>query len=346
LSPPQFGKVFITIKPINGAYLSSRIKENLKSSIKRYSVAGIIPEIIDLKYLYVEPTINAYFNSNAAKSGSNVTDIITKNIEKFSNSEEVNKFGARFKYSKFLKIVDDSSNSITSNITTVEMRRDLRPVLNSFAEYEICFGNRFYIKNHGHGTHGGQIGYNIKSSGFSVSGIVGTVYLSDKPSQNLDTGIVNLIQLDSPSEARIVKSNVGTIDYIKGEIELSPLNITGTTLNEGFPLIQISVVPYSNDVIGLQDLYLQVDMRYTDIQSKPDNISSGNDISGSNYIVTSSFSNGTLVRGPILLANQSPTTTTLNTNNTSVASATRTASSAPTRTSTAPSTAPSNGYSY
>ena len=55
-------------------------------------------------------------------------------------------------------MIDDSDESITSNITTVVMRRDLRVVLNSFAEYEICFGNRFYIKNHGHGTHGGQIG--------------------------------------------------------------------------------------------------------------------------------------------------------------------------------------------
>ena len=91
-------------------------------------------------------------------------------------------------------MIDDSDESITSNITTVVMRRDLRVVLNSFAEYEICFGNRFYIKNHGHGTHGGQIGYNIKSSGFSVSGIPGTVYLADSPYNDLDTGTVNFNQ--------------------------------------------------------------------------------------------------------------------------------------------------------
>ena len=304
LDPPQFGKVFITIKPINGAFLSSSIKQNLISDVKKYSVAGIIPKIIDLKYLYVEPTVNVYYNSNIAKSASSVTDVVTRNIERFADSEEVNKFGARFKYSKFLKIIDDSADSITSNITSVEMRRDLRPVLNSFAEYELCFGNRFYIKNHGHGTHGGQIGYNIKSSGFSVSGIVGTVYLADFPNSDLQTGVVNLIQLDSPTQARVVKSNCGMVDYIKGEVKLSPLMITSTTMNEGFPLIQVSAVPYSNDVIGLQDLYIQLDMRYTTVTSKPDNISSGNDISGSNYIVSPSFANGSLVRGPVLLANE------------------------------------------
>ena len=82
-------------------------------------------------------------------------------------------------------MIDDSNQAITSNITSVVMRRDMRAALNSFAEYEICFGNRFYIKNHGHGTHGGEIGFNIKSSGFTVSGIPGVVYLKDSPNNSL-----------------------------------------------------------------------------------------------------------------------------------------------------------------
>ena len=345
LSPPQFGKVFISIKPINGSFLSTNIKQNLISDLKKYSVAGIMPEIIDLKYLYVEPTVSAYYNSNTAKSRANVTDVVTRNIDKFAESDEMNKFGARFKYSKFLKIIDDSADSITSNITTIEMRRDMRPVVNNFAEYEICFGNRFYIKNHGHGTHGGQIGYNIKSSGFNVSGIVGTVYLADSPNQDLKTGVVNLIQLDSPSQVRVVKANAGVIDYIKGEVKLSPIMITGTVINEGYPIVQISAVPYSNDVIGLQDLYLQLDMSYTSVQSKPDNIASGNDISGSNYEVTSSFANGSLVRGPVLLANQiQDSTTAIRTQRTQ---RTQTGRSATTVNNTMTSSSiTSSGYSY
>ena len=357
LDPPQFGKVFITIKPVNGAFLSSAVKQNLLNDVKKYSVAGIMPEIIDLKYLYIEPTVNAYYNSNVAKSLTHVEESVTNNIQKYADSEEVNKFGARFKYSKFLKVVDDSADSITSNITTIEMRRDLRPVVNSFAEYEICFGNRFYIKNHGHGTHGGQIGYNIKSSGFYVSGIFGTVYLADSPNQDLKTGVVNLIQLDSPNQARIIKRNAGVVDYIKGEVKLSPIMITGTVMNEGFPLIQVSAVPYSNDVIGLQDLYIQLDMRYTGVTAKADNIASGNDISGSNYEVTSSFANGSLVRGPVLLANQTTQSVRLGlpagsvnntspTTSTTTTTTTRTTSSTPSSTSSTSTSTQSSGYSY
>ena len=315
LNPPQFGKVYISIKPVNGAYLSNLIKDNIKRDLKQYAVAGIVPEIIDLKYLYIEPTIKAYYNDNLAKSASAVTSVVSGNVTRYANSSELNKFGARFKYSKFLKMIDDSSDAITSDITTIVMRRDLRVALNSFAEYEICFGNRFYIKNHGHSPAHGT-GYNIKSSGFSVSGIPGTVYLSDTPNMGLETGVINLFRLNSPTEPVIVRRNVGTIDYIKGEIKLNPINITGTLLNRGFPLIEISAVPYSNDVIGLQDLYLQLDTSNTSITSISDRISSGNDISGSNYIVSSSYANGSLVRGTVVARTNSSTSTTTQTTST------------------------------
>ncbi len=288
LVPPQYGKVFVAIKPENGVYLSSSIKENVQRKLRKYSVAGIISEIVDLKYLYLEVNSNVYYNTNLTNSPPNTKSIILENIVNYSNSTQLNKFGARFKYSKFLKIIDDGHESITSNITTVVMRRDLRPVLNSFAEYEICYGNRFYISGDG--------GFNIKSSGFTVSGISETVYIGDIPDKNLKTGKICLFKLNALTESVIVKNSIGTIDYIKGEIMIQPINILSTVVNRGAPLIEISISPYSNDVIGLQDLYLQLDTSNTNVSMIPDNIASGDDISGSNYNVTSSYSNGSLTR--------------------------------------------------
>ena len=298
LNPPQFGKVFASIKPINGAYLSNLVKDNIKREIKKYSVGGIDLEITDLKYLYIEALVNVYYDSNNANSSDQIRSIVSTNIDQYASSTEINKFGARFKYSKFLNIVDNSNPAITSNITTIQMRRDLG-FLNAFAEYEICFGNRFHVVNHGHGTYNGKIGYNIKSSGFQVSGVAGTVYLADAADQSLETGTINLIRLNSASEASIVRRNIGSIDYKKGEIMLNPINIISTSINRQFPLIEISAVPYSNDIIGLQDLYIQLDTNNVTINSINDRISSGYDVSGSDYIVSSSFANGSLVRGTV-----------------------------------------------
>jgi len=287
LTPPRFGKVYISIKPYNDRYLSNLIKDNIKRELQKFTVAGIVPEIVDLKYLYIETASNVYYNPNLAPSPNSAKNDVFSSINTYADSTELNKFGARFKYSQFLNIIDESNQSITSNITTVVMRRDLRAILNTFAEYEVCYGNRFHIAH--------KAGYNIKSSGFSVSGIAGTVYLADIPT-NDHLGTLNLFRLDSPTQPQIIRRNIGSIDYKKGEIKLNPINILGTTVNRGAPLIEIEAIPYSNDIIGLQDLYLQLDTSKVSINMWPDEIASGAEISGSTLQVSSSYSNGVFVR--------------------------------------------------
>jgi hypothetical protein len=289
LNPPKYGRVFISIKPINGPFVSNQIKDNIKSSLRRYSVAGIVPEIIDLKYLYLETDTTAYYNSNSTFDANSIKDVILTNIRNYTNSKELNKYGARFKYSKYLKIIDDSNSAVTSNITKITMRRDLGAVLNTFADYEICYGNEFHIKT--------QNGYNIKSSGFNISGINDTLYLTDIPDSNGLTGSIVFFKLQSSTQPVIVKRNVGIIDYVKGEIRLYPVNIISTSKTSfSQPIIQISVIPKSNDVIGLQDLYLQLDINNIKLNMLSDEISSGSDVSGSSYKFTSSYTNGDLVR--------------------------------------------------
>jgi hypothetical protein len=289
LNPPKYGKVFITIKPINGTFVSSQVKDNIRNALRKYSVAGIVPEILDLKYLYVEYDVSAYYNTNFAVDSNSVRSIISNNIESYANSAELNKYGARFRYSKFLKIIDESHPSITSNITKIIIRRDLKPALNQFANYEICFGNSFHINK--------MSGYNIKSSGFNVSGYNQTLYLSDIPNADGKTGSMFFFSISSLNTPTIVRRNVGTIDYDRGEILLNPVNITGTSKTSGGQsIIEISTTPRSNDVIGLQDLYLQLDVSNGMLNMVSDQILSGSDVSGSSYVTTSSYSNGALVR--------------------------------------------------
>ena len=289
LTPPQYGKVFITIKPFYGPFVPDSIKNNLKTQLRKYSVAGIIAEIQDLKYLYVEVDVNAYYNPSLAPNAASVKTVVSNNITAYADSAEMNKYGAKFKYSQFQGIVDNSNDSITSNITKVEIRRDMQPKLNQFAEYELCFGNPFYIKDND--------GYNIKSSGFNISGMADPVYLSDKPNANGRTGTLFLFKLESRNSPVIVSKNVGTIDYERAEILLKPVNITGTSKKvQNIPIIEVSACPRSNDVIGLQDLYLQLDVSNSTVDMVVDNITSGDSSAGTMYTATSSYTNGSLAR--------------------------------------------------
>ena len=290
LVPPQYGKVFISIKPRTGDFLPNLIKENIKTRLKKYAVAGIVPEILDLKYLYIEVDSKIYYNSNLAPSGEYVSTLVQQNTESYAESTELNRYGARFKYSKFLKVIDESDAAVTSNITTLQIRRDMRAVLNSFAEYQIGFGNEFYIKS--------MSGYNIKSTAFRVSGISQDVYLSDVPNTNRETGSIFFFTLPSVNSTSptIIRRNVGTINYKSGIITLNPINIISGKLKDGQTIIELSACPKSNDVIGLQDLYLQLDISNSNFEMVVDNIASGLDPAASNYTVTSSYHNGNLVR--------------------------------------------------
>ena len=290
LVPPQYGKVFISIKPKTGDFLPNLIKENIRIKLKKYAVAGIVPEILDLKYLYIEIDAKIYYNTNLANSGASVSSIVAQNATKYAESSEMNKYGARFAYSKFLNIIDQSSEAITSNITIVQMRRDLRAALNSLAEYSVGFGNAFHIKS--------MDGYNIKSSAFRISGFTEDVYLSDIPNTNRENGSLFLFTLPTPTSTTptIVRRNVGNIDYKNGIITINPINVLSGKIKDGQTIIELSACPASNDVIGLQDLYLQLDISTSNFETVVDDISSGLDPAASEYIVTSSYANGTLVR--------------------------------------------------
>ena len=290
LVPPQYGKVFISIKPRTGDFLPNLIKENIKMRLKKYAVAGIVPEILDLKYLYIEIDSKVYYNSNMAPSAEFVSTLVQQNTTKYSESTELNRYGARFKYSKFLSVIDDSSDAVTSNITTIQMRRDLRVALNSFAEYQIGFGNEFYIKS--------MDGYNIKTSAFRTTDSTEDVYLSDLPNTNRETGSLFLFTLPNAGSTNptIIKRNVGNINYKKGIITINPINIINGKLKDGQSIVELSACPKSNDVIGLQDLYLQLDISNSTFETVVDEIASGLDPAASNYIVTSSYHNGNLVR--------------------------------------------------
>jgi len=286
LTPPRFGKVFITIKPTFGPFVPNSIKDNLKRELRKYSVAGIVPEILDLKYLYIELDSSVYYNPNLAASSNYVLAIVKENLNAYANSTELNKYGARFKYSKVGSLIDNSHESITSNITTVEMRRDARPKFNEFAEYEICYGNSISVNN--------QDGYNIRSSGFTVAGIQDTIYLTDIPNPNKITGSIIFFKPLSDTQVQIVRRSAGIINYQKGEILLNAVRITGTQRKSS--LIEISAVPTSNDVVGLQDLYLQLDISGTSVDMIIDEVSSGTYPSGTNYVFTPSYSARGLVR--------------------------------------------------
>jgi len=304
LDPPQYGKVFITVKPKNGELLSDITKQAIKNDLKKYTVAGIRQEFLDLKYLYVEYDSTVSYDPGRVNNSQDLHSRISAAIESYSDSVDINSFGGRFKYSKLLSQIDKVDSAITSNITKVVMRRNMVPAYNSLANYEICYGNQF---------HADPEGFNIRSSAFRIDGVEGDVYLTDVPnltttSQSVSTvsdagnvfssrptsisaktGLISIISVDSTNTIRTIIKNAGAVDYERGEITLTPINIISTSLNNR---IEIEVTPESNDIVAKENLYIVLDTTGNSILTlKQDLISSGSNRSGTSYIPPSSFIN-------------------------------------------------------
>ncbi len=287
LSPPRFGTVQISIKPKNGTYVSDFDKQQILNKLKSYSIAGIRQSIIDLKVLYVELDSNIYYNLSQTASVDNLKTNIISALTNYSKDVDMNRFGGRFKYSKVLQLIDRVDNSITSNITRIKIRRDMKVLKNQFAQYELCFGNKFHLNPNG---------LNIKSTGFRIAGESSVVYLTDVPTTT-KTGIISVVKMGENNVNTIVVKDAGVVDYEKGEVILNTINIVSTV--QPNDIVEVQAFPESNDVIGLKDLYLTLDISSSQINMVKDVIASGEDISGVSFTrdyYTSSYSNGSLER--------------------------------------------------
>ena len=296
LNPPQYGRVFIAAKPRNGNFLADSTKKSLLKSLKNYSIAGIVPSFVDLKFLYVELDSYIYYNTNFTGNADTLRASIVNSVIQYGGSSELNKFGGRFKYSKMISVIDNTDSSITSNITNIKIRRNLKTLPNIFSQYELCYDNEFYKE---------LDSYNIKSTGFTVSGITGTVYLADKTIEGSDIGNLFLFRITDDVEVDIVSSNFGTVNYKKGEILINTVNITSTVQPEG--IVEIQAIPLSNDVLGRKELYLQLSVENSNFTMRQDLIASGANVSGTRFDVQSSYSNGSKVRGSIVTSSTEST---------------------------------------
>ena len=293
LDPPQFGKVFITIKPKNGDFLSEVAKNTIKNKLKEYTIAGIRQEFLDLKYLYVEYDSTVSYDPGQITNTEDLFSRVQQAIVNYSKSTDINSFSGRLKYSKLLRQIDNVDAGITSNITNLVIRRNLVPAYDQLANYELCYANAF---------HAEVEGFNIRSSGFRVSGIDGTLFLTDVPDTNITipgrpaqvaptTGSISVIKFSQNNEIITVIEDAGSVDYVKGEIMLFPINISSTSLPNR---IEIGVTPESNDIVAKENLYIVLDTTGKSVLTlKEDLITSGSSRSGSNYIPPSSYTSST-----------------------------------------------------
>ena len=274
--PPEYGKVFLAIKPKNADKLSLSEKNVILKKLREYSVAAIQPTIIDPSILYIDINSFVYFNPNITRNvASQVKNSVLAALTVLNSSGEFNKFGGKFKYSRLQSIIDGSEVSITSNITRLKMRKNVTVTLGARVNYKICYGNRI--------KQGTSTKPCVSSSGFKVVGDdFNTYYLNDD-----GAGLLRLYYIKGTGEFEYVDGLWGTVDYSMGEIVVNDLIIQSTSVANN--QLQISGTPESNDLISLRETYLTIGIDNTTVSVVEDTISSGSNLSGTGVIPESSY---------------------------------------------------------
>ena len=280
-SPPEYGKVMVVIKPKNADRLSISEKDAVLKKLRSYSVGAVEPKIMDPSVLYIDLVSFVYFNPNLTqRTQEQIKTVVYAQLNALNATKEFNKFGGKFKFSKFQKVIDDAEKSITSNITRIRMRKNVNVTLNQRFNYKICFGNRINAQVEGAGDSPSLI-----TNGFKrADGGNFTYYLNDD-----GVGNIRLFYINTDGTRQYINGNWGTVDYMEGEVTVNDViidEVPGSITNT----LQFSVIPESNDLVSLRETYLTIGIDNLVVNVIDDEISSGANVAGTGVVPESSYS--------------------------------------------------------
>jgi hypothetical protein len=279
---PVYGVVKIAIKAASGSTLTETTKQSIITQLKKYNVASVRPEIIDPETTSIILTSNVKYDEKATtKTAATLESEILTNLINYNNNT-LQKFDSMFRYSKVVELIDDTDNSILSNITTLKIRKDFTPTLNSSTRYDVYFRNALYNPHTGHKASQGGI---LESSGFKIPNDTKVYYLDDD-------GAGNVRRYYLVGSVRTYTNNTqGTINYTTGQITINSLNVASVENIRGSAAtaIELTVQPSSNDIVPVRDQIISIDTTNSSITAIADTFVGGSADAGVGYTTTPSY---------------------------------------------------------
>lgn len=279
---PVYGTVKIAIKAASGSTLTTATKQSIVTQLKKYNVASVTPVIVDPETTSILLTSNVKYDEKlTTKTATTLKSDVISTLTNY-NTNTLQKFDGVFRYSKVTSLIDDTDTSIVSNITTIKIRKQFTPTLNTSTRYDIYFRNSLYNPVSGYNATNGGI---LESTGFKISGDSTNVFYLD------DDGAGNVRRYRLVGSVRTYANNTqGTINYTTGQIIITSLNISSIENIRGSAstVIELTVTPKSNDIVPVRDQILEIDTANSLITVEADTFVGGSADAGIGYTTASS----------------------------------------------------------
>jgi len=281
-NPPQYGKIFISIKPSqNVNKLTTSEKILLRDKLRQLNMLTVRPELVDANIIDIIIDSNFKYNPRATTKTASELETLVRAAIITHDSTYLSGFDSIFRHSVLANDIDSAESSILSNITTIKLRKTITPTLGQSKGYTVDFGsgNAFYNPHSGHNAHNGGI---IVTTGFKVSGYTDTYYFDDD-------GQGNLRRYSLSGSTRVyADSQAGTVDYSNGKITVNGVNILETINTDD--TIYFTVIPNSYDAVAYRSNLLDINTSLIKVTGATDTIASGDTSAGVGYTSSSSYS--------------------------------------------------------
>ena len=278
--PPEYGKVFISLKPQNSDYLSVAEKSEVQTKLNQLNMLTVRPVIVDAEIVKILLTTVFKYNSNDTTLSKGELETIVRNaIVNFDNTN-LNNFDSIFRHSNLVKDIDNANTAILSNITNVRLEKRKQIEIAKSEGLVIEFGNGFFHPHDGHNKASGGI---LTTTGFKVDGdTVNTYFFDDDGS-----GVIRRYSMQSGVRV-FADQSAGTIDYTSGKISIDAIKFTSTVNSD--TSIDFTVLPSSDDVVAIRGSLIDISVDDIKVSGEVDTISSGESSAGVGYNSTSTSS--------------------------------------------------------
>ena len=273
---PDYGKVYVSIKPLSAEVLTEAQKTTIKTNIlKPKNVVSITPVLVDPEYTYIDLEVFFKFNPNKATvTASGLASSIRSTLIAYNN-DVLKSFNGVYRDSNVGKKIDDTNIAIISNITRVKMQKKLVPVLGTTTKYTLAFNQALTDIDATTGTTGSY----LTSTVFTFGGV--DCRLKDYYDSSSDTRIIQIVDTNN----LVQDANIGDVNEETGTVTLNAFN--PTALPTGQTTVDITVKPASSDVSPTRNELLTILTSTATITGEVDTMATGGTTAGIDYTTVS-----------------------------------------------------------
>ena len=254
-NPPEYGKLYASIKPYNAPYLTNGEKASIIEQLTtNKSTVGIAINILDPDILYLNLMLDVKYDPSLTNDSELKIKNVIQDKSKTFAYENYKGFDDDFYSSEFIANALTFHPSIVAMNVEAEMEKRIYPTVGMNKTFTIEFENEIYhpeIDFTIPSISSSSFYYSITSSGSTIKKLC---YLED------NNTVIKIYYMGTDpvtgDPVKVYVSNVGSVDYTTGRVIVT-LNVTEFSTDGNY--IALIAKPKDSDVFTDRDTTLSFD---------------------------------------------------------------------------------------